>query len=215
MCSDWTRPFPPNQHLHFSPLSRTQVCTDSDGKRYLIFVQNEEFSCALAASAMLIRQLDPSAFTDPSREEVKLKSVSALFPGSLRESDKMWSKEPIGQYGSLQFGTMATNVKKLLENQNVTITEAQFGLRDLGTGKLVGPANLKQNRLSKPAIVLWGWYPYGLIGKRTGGHFTTIAGVTKAGKAIILDPWDGSLSEIDLAGRYKSTGFAEIVYYCG
>lgn len=59
MCSDWTRPFPPNKHLHFSPLRRTQVCTDSDGKRYLVFVQNEEFSCALAPTTILIWLLKP------------------------------------------------------------------------------------------------------------------------------------------------------------
>jgi hypothetical protein len=214
MCAEWTRPFPPNQHLHFSPLLRTQVCTDSDGNRYLVFVQNEEFSCALAATAMLIRLLSPAAFTDPSSEETRLKDVSARFPGSLRDSDKLWSKEPVGHYGSLQFGTMAGNVKSLLESQNVTITEFQVGRFDHKTKKLIGPVALKKTRLVKPALVLWGWYPTGTAGRRTGGHFTTIAGLTKADKAIILDPWDGSLSEIDLTGRYKSTGRAEVVFYC-
>jgi hypothetical protein len=214
MCSDWTRPFPPDKHLHFSPLRRTQNCTDSDGNRYLVFVQNEEFSCALAATAMLIRLLNTSAFTDSSSEEVRLKDISAKFPGSLRDSDKLWSKEPIGKYGSLQFGTMAGNVKSLLDSQKVKITELQVGVFDQKTKKLIAPVILKKGRLSKPGLALWGWYPMGTSGQRTGGHFTTIAGLTKAGRAIILDPWDGSLSEIGLTGRYKSAGCAEVIFYC-
>ena len=212
MCSDWTRPFPPNKHLHFSPLRRTQVCTDSDGKRYLVFVQNEEFSCALAATTILIRLLNHSAFTDPSSEETRLKDISAKFPGSLRESDALWSQEPIGKYGMLQFGTMAGNVKSLLESQSIKIAKIDVGTRDKKTSKLVIPVTLKPQYLSKPGLVLWGWYPHGLAGSRNGGHFTIAAGLTKAGNVVILDPWDGSLSEIKLGSRYK-VGLAEVVFY--
>jgi hypothetical protein len=212
MCSDWTRPFPPNKHLHFSPLRRTQVCTDSDGRRYLVFVQNEEFSCALAATAILIRLLNNSVFTDPSSEETRLKDISAKFPGSLRDSDALWSKEPIGKYGTLQFGTMAANVKSLLESQAIKIAKIDVGSFDQSTRKLVRAVTLSQQYLSKPGLVLWGWYPQGLVGPRNGGHFTVAAGLTKAGNVVVLDPWDGSLSEIKLASRYK-IGLAEVIIY--
>jgi hypothetical protein len=32
---------------------------------------------------------------------------------------------------------------------------------------------------------------------------------------IVLDPWDGSLSEINATGPYKGTGYPEILIYSG
>lgn len=202
-------------HLHFSPLRRVQVHKDSDGRSYLVSVQSEEMSCGLAAVAMLIRQLNPAAFSDAPGEEHRLKEIAAKFPGSLKESDKLWAKEPIGEYGTLQYGSMASNVKALIKSQKIEITGHAVATRDHRTRDILAPARINLKRLAKPAVVLWGWYPDGVKNGRTGGHFTTLAGVTKAKAVVVLDPWDGSLSEIDPGRNYQSVGVAEQIFYTG
>lgn len=207
----WTHPFPPNEHLHFAPLKRVQQLKDSDGNSYSAFVQGEEFSCALAATAMLILLIQGGDAADRSQDEQRLKRISAKFPGSLTQSDALWSKEAPGKYGSLQFGTQAGNVKSLLENQKIKLAKVAVGT--FVNGVLKAPAKIETALFKNPGMILWGWYPQGITGTRNGGHFTVAAGLTKAGKLVVLDPWDGTLTEQEPSKPYKNTGIAEVVFY--
>ncbi|HEY0124015.1 MAG TPA: papain-like cysteine protease family protein [Rhizobium sp.] len=194
----WIRPFPPNEHLHFSPLRRTQDVKDSDGNTYRVFVQNEEMSCGLAAASMAIDLYRGQNTADSSAMETRLKHIAGQFPGSLEESDKLWA-------AGKDFGSLASNIKATLNAQGVKVL--------LVSGPTGHPIPIDVTRLGKPAIILWGWYPNGRNGNRNGGHFTVAARLAKSGQIVILDPWDGSLSEIAPGARYHGTGYADMVLY--
>ena len=63
-----------------------------------------------------------------------------------------------------------------------------------------------------PALLLGGWYQQS---RRVGGHFTVAARVSRAGKVVILDPWDGSLTEIQAGAPYKVCGLLDAAIYTG
>jgi hypothetical protein len=200
----WTRPFPPGKHLHFSPLRRVQQATDSDGNAYDILVQDEEMSCGLAASAMLIDLYWGFCEAGMMDAEARLKKIAAKFPGSLVESDRLWA---LGK----DFGSTADNIEQLLKSQGIPI--ASKDARWLSKNNAI-PV-LRTGRLQEPAMVLWGWYRSGPQGSRSGGHFAVVARATKQGKVVILDPWDGSLSEIQSGWAYHGVGYPDCIMYTG
>ena len=196
--SSWVRPFPPGKHLHFSPLRRVQQATDSDGNSYDILVQTEEMSCGVAASAILIDLYNKTCSAGPDAE-ARLKNIAARFPGSLVESDKLWAK-------GKDYGSTADNIENLLDSQGVPVT-----LKDARWLKKTGsPVIIEVSRLRSPAAILWGWYSNG---KRHGGHFTVGARMSSGGNVVILDPWDGSLSELPPPHPYNGNGYADCVLY--
>ena len=82
--SDWsTHPFPPNKHLHFSPLRRIQRHKDSDGVLHHVLVQTEEMSCGPAAAAMLIDIWHHRRKPGGPDAEMRLKQIAGRFPGSM------------------------------------------------------------------------------------------------------------------------------------
>jgi hypothetical protein len=197
----WTRPFPPGKHLHFSPLRRVQHATDSDGVNYNILVQTEEMSCGVAASVMLIDSCRGTSQPDSPAEELRLKHIAGKFPGSLVQSDKLWA---VGK----DYGSMSTNIEQLLKSQGVSVTA--IDARWLNKGATLG---IQSGRLRTPAMLLWGWYRQGLTGPRAGGHFTVAARRTTQGKIVILDPWDGSLTELFPGMSYHQVGIVDCVMY--
>jgi hypothetical protein len=200
----WTRPFPPGHHLHFSPLRRMQQAKDSDGNLYDILVQNEEMSCGLAASAMLIDLYWAFCDAGAMDAEARLKKIAAKFPGSLVESDKLWA---VGK----DFGSTADNIEQLLKSQGIPITGKDARWLNVNSATPIIQIGL----LQEPAMVLFGWYLSGLPGPRSGGHFAVAARATKQGNIVILDPWDGSLSEIQSGLAYHSKGYPDCVLYTG
>jgi hypothetical protein len=202
--TSWSRPFPPGRHLHFSPLRRIQQAVDSDGSAYDVLVQNEEMSCGVAAAAMLVdlyRRVCEAGMADA---EARLKKIAAQFPGSLVESDRLWAQ-------GKEFGSTADNIEQLLKSQKIPITAKAARWLDTNNATPV----IQTSRLQKPAMILWGWYRNGLSGKRSGGHFTVAACATKRGTIVILDPWDGSLSEVMPGLTYHGTGYADCILYTG
>lgn len=194
----WVRPFPPGKHLHFSPLRRIQQATDSDGNSYDILVQTEEMSCGVAAAAILIDLYEKTSSAGPDAE-ARLKKIAAGFPGSLVDSDKLWAK---GE----DYGSTADNIEKLLGSQGVPVTyKDACWLKKAGSTIII-----EASRLRRPAAILWGWYTNG---KRHGGHFTVAARMTSAGNVVILDPWDGSLTELPKSHPYNGNGIAECILY--
>jgi hypothetical protein len=106
-------------------------------------------------------------------------------------------------------GSYVTNIEKLLLYEGIPITavwhrsEEKRGTSALATGRI----------RHRPALLLWGWYD--ASGGRHGGHFTVAARVTKTGKVVILDPLDGTLSEIQALGSYKGNGLLDAAVYTG
>jgi len=199
--SSWSKPFPPNQHLHFSPLRRLQSATDSDGTAYSILVQTEEMSCGVAAAAMIMDLIIGHAQPAGPDAEQRLKQIAAQFLGSLVESDRRWST-------GHDYGSTVANIAMLLKHQNVAVSSVE-------TRTAKAPLVVQLSRLGKPAALLWGWYPSGITGKRTGGHFTVGAAMTSRAGIVILDPWDGSLSEILPAATYQKIGLLDCATYTG
>jgi hypothetical protein len=173
---------------------------DSDDKAYSILVQTEEMSCGVASAVMIVDLVSGKQPSGPDAEQ-RFKQIAAQFPGSLVASDQLWSR---GQ----DYGSTSENIRMLLEKQNITIALIE-------SRPMKAPLVLQLSRLHKPAALLWGWYPNGISGKRTGGHFTVGAGVTSKAGIVILDPWDGSLSEILPGAAYKSIGLLDCAIYTG
>jgi hypothetical protein len=154
--------------------------------------------CATVRKLGLIDQYNEFCSAGPDAE-ARLKGIAAKFPGSLVESDKLWA---VGK----DFGSTADNIEKLLFSQGVPVT-----LKDARWLKKSGsPVIIQTSCLRKPALILWGWYSNG---KRHGGHFTVGARMTTGGNVVILDPWDGSLSELPPSHPYNGNGYADCVLY--
>lgn len=61
-----------------------------------------------------------------------------------------------------------------------------------------------------PAIVLLGWYNGS---DRSGGHFIVASRVTRGGRVVYLDPWQGQLKELGSGPAYPWGGrFEQVVY---
>lgn len=205
---DWSKfPFPPNRHLHFSPLRRIQEHVDSDGFSHNVLVQTEEMSCGVAAAVMLIDIWRHRSTPGGPETEARLKKIAGRFPGSMVEQDRLCNSQ--GPASGHQ-GSLLTNIERLLLHEGIPITAAWHGWTEKA-----GTNALALGRIGRrPALLLWGWYD--AAGKnRSGGHFTVAARVTKAGKAVILDPWDGSLAEIGATERYKTSGMLDAAVYTG
>jgi hypothetical protein len=134
--------------------------------------------------------------------EYRLKRIAANFPGSLVESDKLWA---VGK----EYGSTADNIEQLLKSQNIPITAKDARWLSKNNAAPV----LQTSRLQEPAMVLWGWYLQGFPGPRSGGHFAVAARATKQGKIVILDPWDGSMTEIQSGISYHGRGYLDCVMY--
>lgn len=206
--TDWsTHPFPPNQHLHFSPLRRIQEHRDSDGVLHNVLVQTEEMSCGIAAAAMLIDIWHGAATPGGPDFEMRLKQIAGRFPGSMVEQDKIWGSQGPNSHHE---GSQVTNIERLLLHEHIPITGVWHGWRERTGTNALAAGRIRH----RPALLLWGWYD--AAGQnRNGGHFTVAARVTRSGRIVILDPWDGSLSEITRTQRYQTSGMLDAAVYTG
>jgi Papain-like cysteine protease AvrRpt2 len=206
--NDWSKyPFPPNQHLHFSPLRRIQQHKDSDGVLHDVLVQTEEMSCGLAAAAMLIDIWHHRRKSGGPDAEMRLKQIAGRFPGSMVEQDTKWKSQGPS---SGHEGSQVTNIEKLLLRERIPITAVWHRWQEKANTAALALGRIHH----RPALLLWGWYDAS-GNNRNGGHFTVAARVTKAGNVVILDPWDGSLAEISRAARYNGSGMLDAAVYTG
>jgi hypothetical protein len=206
--NNWSKhPFPPNQHLHFSPLRRIQRHKDSDGVLHNVLVQTEEMSCGLAAAAMLIDIWRHRRKPGGPDAEMRLKQIAGRLPGLsvVAEDNRVHSQGPRSGHR----GSHVSNIETLLSHERVPITAVWYGWVEKP-----GTAALALGRIHhRPALLLWAWYNG--AGTKIRGHFTVAARVTKAGDAVILDPWDGSMAELARAARYQGSGMLEAAVYTG
>ena len=204
MANDWSKhPFPPNRHVHFSPLRRVQQRKDSDGVAHQILVQTEEMSCGPAAVAILISLCRHQPLGTAA--DMRLKTVAARFAGSMAEQDEKWKSQ--GPNSGHQ-GSYLANIENVLVHEHIPIAASWHRWQEKSSTAVVAQGRVHHS----PALLLWGWYEQS---QRVGGHFTVAARVTRAGKVVILDPWDGSLAEIAAGALYKGSGMLDAAIYTG
>lgn len=105
-------------------------------------------------------------------------------------------------------GSRIDNIEELLLHELIPITATWH------RQTMADNAALDLGRIHhRPALLLWGRYD--ASGKRNGGHFTVAARVTKAGDAVVLDPWDGTIAELPRAARYKGSYMLDVAVYTG
>jgi hypothetical protein len=178
---------------------------DSDGRQHHMYRQSESMSCALASLFVIDNYIYLSC---NAGGEPRIKAVSAVFPGSLQQSQ---NNDPnrIGKGTSLG---------------NIDQTAAALGIRFTATDEslalpIVSYLSFDKSRLydDRPALVAIYWRE-GFMNMSTvrGGHAVVAARFTSAGKVVILDPWEPSIHEIDaFNGRYRNNGFISKVWYTG
>jgi hypothetical protein len=180
---------------------------DSDGIVHYVDKQNEPMSCAMSSIMMMEDQITRQCHAG----EMRIKRISAAFPGSL-----MWS-QLFGDNNGLGNGTRSDNIGPTLRSISINITE----FSDFFNGGLDTFA-WKKTRIKdgKPALVLVGWYKKEATGeKRNGGHFIVAARKTRKDYIVILDPATGSLHELrGSKGFYLNHGLRgriDMVWYTG
>ena len=204
----WAKhPFPPNKHLHYSPLRRIQQHKDSDGVQHNVLVQTEEMSCGLAAATMIIDLWRHRGQPSGPSAEMRLKQIAGQFAGSMVEEDQEHKSQ--GPHSGHK-GSRATNIEQLLLHEGIGIAAVWHRWQEKPDSDALALGRIHH----RPALLLWGWYD-AAGNNRQGGHFTVGARVTKTNRVVILDPWDGSLAEIERRARYKGAGMLAAAVYTG
>lgn len=189
---------------------------DSMRNTYQIWVQEQPSSCAIASIWMARSFAKSMSFAETEWElawRVYRQVVVGLPPAF---SATAWATpaplclDPTGTTADqstfrnmfANFGTFARQVAQALRSD---------GLRATHSTAPLDPTKLSQ---TTPAIILLGWYarlPDGTL-QRNGGHFIVAAG-RNGNRVVLLDPWDGALSEQPNSSIYQGNGLYEEVIY--
>lgn len=189
---------------------------DSKRNTYQIWVQEQPSSCAIASIWMARSQAKSMSFAESEWElawriyrqvvvgmPAAFSATAWATPAPLcldsrgTTSDQSTFRNMFGN-----FGTYARQVAQALQND---------GLRATHTPAPLDPTKLSQ---TTPAIILLGWYaqqPDGTL-QRNGGHFI-VAATRNGNRVVLLDPWDGALSELPNSSVYQSNGIYEEIIY--
>ena len=138
---------------------------------------------------------------------MRLKQVAGQFSGSMVTQDQIFKSQGPG---SGHGGSLATNIEQLLLHEGIGIVAVWHRWQEKAGSDALALGRIHH----RPALLLWGWYD-AAGNNRQGGHFTVGARVTKASKVVILDPWDGSLAEIERRARYQGAGMLDAAVYTG
>jgi hypothetical protein len=186
--------------------------SDSDGYGQQIWAQEQANSCAVASIWMARNQARQQSVNEEEwalawhiyGQVVKGMALvpappapmslnPAAFPSNQNTFNNMFAS----------FGTYMDQVASALvyEGLRVTFQSAYF------PGTIVDVSRLSN---TTPAIVLLGWYN-GTT--RNGGHFIVASRVTRNGRVVFLDPWQGQLRELGAGPSYPGGGrFEQVVY---
>jgi hypothetical protein len=182
---------------------------DSDGVVHYVDRQNEPMSCALSSIMMIEDQIERQCHEG----EMRIKRISAAFPGSL-----FWS-QLFGENSGLGNGTGENNISPTLRSIGVSVTQADsFDCTAAGHSFSWRKQKIRDG---KPALVLVGWYRrVNGAETRNGGHFIVAARKTTNRQwIVILDPATGTLHELHgLNGFYFNhgqRGRIDAVWYTG
>jgi hypothetical protein len=178
--------------------------SDSDGKQHFIYKQSEEMSCALACLNAIDNCIHRSSNVGG---EPRIKSVSAVYPGSLQQSQN----ENPGHAGA---GSSMGNIEQTAAALGIRFTAKEESLAlPIISSLAFDKARLYENR---PALVAIFWREGFLHMSPAGGHAVIATRFTSSGRVVVLDPWDPSLVEIDAVnGRYGTNGYIRTVWYTG
>ena len=171
--------------------------TDSDGNVFQIWKQDQVSSCGVASSWMarsLVRQM---SFAE-DEWELAQRMYRTGVQGALAALGRPTSGPMT--YDPRAFDTSQASVGSTFANFGLYGSQVAAALRAEGlnvnhqnSSSLV-PHLLGDTRV---AIVLVAW-------SGGGGHFIVAARVTRGGKIVFLDPWDGRIKEQANNGRYNS-----------
>jgi hypothetical protein len=176
--------------------------TDSHGRTYQIWKQDQMNSCGVASTWMargIARQMTFAEEEWDLAQRVYRHAINnALAPLGVSASGPM-SLDPRA-FANDQ-SSMASTIANygFFASQLATAIRAEglhalhFGINATGTARTIEPYRIAIN---KPAIALVYW-------NGGGGHFVVVGRCT-ASQVSFLDPWDGRVNEQRNNGRYSS-----------
>lgn len=186
--------------------------TDSDSYVHQVWAQEQANSCAVASLWMArnqARQMSINQGEWALAWQVYNQAIQglALYPAPPAPMTLNPAAFPADQSTFkntfASFGTYMDQVARALVNDRLRVTlKTPFA-----PGSMVDASRISD---TTPAIVLLGWYSGGT---RNGGHFIVASRVTRSGRVVFLDPWQGQLRELGSGPTYPGGGqFEQIVY---
>lgn len=187
--------------------------TDSHGRSYQIWKQNQANSCGVAstwmargiAKQMSFREdewdLAQRVYRNAVNSALAPLGVSAAGPMSLNPAAFPQNQSSMASTLA-NFGFYGAQLAQAIRAEGLTVEHVGW------TGQ---PHRIVHSKIAinKPAIALVAW-------NGGGGHFV-VAGRCTAGAVSFLDPWDGRVNEEPNDGRYRarygSRGFIGEVLY--
>jgi len=186
--------------------------TDSDGYAYDIWAQEQANSCAVASIWMARNQARQMTINEEEwdlawRMYGQVVQGRGLVPSPPAPMSLDPSKFPADQNTFQNMfasaGTFMNQVVAKLKVDGFQATATTWA-----PGAVVDTRKLSD---TTPAIVLLGWYNG--TTNRSGGHFIVASRVTRSGKVVFLNPWQGQLHELGPGPNFPQGGVFEQVAY--
>ncbi len=176
--------------------------TDSHGRTYQIWKQNQMNSCGVASTWMargIARQMSFAEDEWDLAQRVYRSAVqNALAPLGVSASGPMcldpsaFTTDQSSMASTFaNFGLYATQLARAVRAEGLRVEH--LGLHASGTPRTIQPNKIAIN---KPAIVLVYW-------NGGGGHFIVVGRCTNRAVSF-LDPWDGRVNEQANNARYNA-----------
>lgn len=194
---------------------------DSRRNNYQLWVQEQPASCAIASIWMARSLAKQMSFAEDEWElawRVYRQVVVGMPAAFLTAAQATPAPICLDAHGTTadqttfrnmfaNYGTKASQEVEALQNDGLRAT----AVRITRAAPLVDLTRLSQ---TTPAIILLGWYRQNADGQweRDGGHFI-VASERIGNKIVLLDPWDGVLSEIQNTYLYQGNGVFEWVIH--
>jgi hypothetical protein len=172
--------------------------TDSHGRTYQIWKQQQAATCGVAAAWMargIVRQMSVGEEEWDLAQRIYMGAVlHALNPLAQATTAGPMTMSPAGQPNDqssfastfTRFGLMARQLAEAVRSEGIAVEHA--GLRATDTfdhGRTIAHHKIAIN---KPAIAMVYW--------RTGGAHFVVVGRATARAVTYLDPWDGHVNEL-------------------
>src|SRR5262245_31968222 len=190
---------------------------DSKRNNYQLWVQEQPASCAIASIWMARSLAKQMSFAEGEWElawRIYRQVVVGMPPAFTRAAQATPAPMCLDSRGTTgdqttfrnmfaNAGTTAGQVVQALRNDGLPAAPVRIS----SAAPLVDLTRLSQ---TTPAIILLGWYQQNASGQweRNGGHFI-VAAERIGNKIVLLDPWDGVLSEIQNTYLYQGNGVFE------
>jgi hypothetical protein len=186
--------------------------SDSDQYVHQVWAQEQANSCAVAsiwmarnqALQMTVNQEEWALAWQMYSQVVQGMALAPQPPAPMSLNPAAFpSNQNTFQNMFASFGTYMDQVARALTNDGLRVTSKTSFL----PGTMIETRKLSD---TTPAIVLLGWYSGGT---RNGGHFIVASRVTRSGRVVFLDPWQGQLNELGTGPDYPGGGrFEQAVY---